>query len=207
LKLKITYGLLTTILLVGLYFGLRLGFGFFTPYNSLTARQDIAKGQVQIIAIGLPYMPQVRQRLAKQYGFEYNYVGCNATTELLNGTDYYNNVVEEYLTDKFGENFWTTFKTQIDSINKANLADLTIKKVLDLVAGQKIVKDQIKLIDSLSKNLRHISLVPTLDDTTKNIYLVKVGEDNGMNLVTYYNFLVDANSMTIINADGKLEGQ
>ena len=198
---------MTTILLVGLYFGLRLGFGFFTPYNSLTARQDIAKGQVQIIAIGLPYMPQVRQRLAKQYGFEYNYVGCNATTELLNGTDYYNNVVEEYLTDKFGENFWTTFKTQIDSINKANLADLTIKKVLDLVAGQKIVKDQIKLIDSLSKNLRHISLVPTLDDTTKNIYLVKVGEDNGMNLVTYYNFLVDANSMTIINADGKLEGQ
>jgi len=207
LKLKITYGLLTTILLVGLYFGLRLGFGFFTPYNSLTARQDIAKGQVQIIAIGLPYMPQVRQRLAKQYGFEYNYVGCNATTELLNGTDYYNNVVEEYLTDKFGENFWTTFKTQIDSTNKANSADLTIKKVLDLVAGQKIVKDQIKLIDSLSKNLRHISLVPTLDDTTKNIYLVKVGEDNGMNLVTYYNFLVDANSMTIINADGKLEGQ
>ncbi len=207
MKREITYGLLTILLFGGLYFGLRLGFGFFTPYNSLTARQDITNGQVQIIAIGLPYMPQARQRLAKQYGFEYNYVGCNATTELLNGSKYYNNVVEKYLTDKFGKDFWTKFNTQLDSIDNANSADLTIDKVLELVAAQKIVKDQIKFIDSLSKNQRHISLVPTLDDTTKNIYLVKVGEDNGTNLVTYFNFLVDANSMTIINTDGKLSGQ
>lgn len=89
--------------------------------------------------------------------------------------------------------------------NQTNTAH--IDSVLDLVEKLKIVKDQIKLIDSLSKGQRHISLVPTLDDTTKNIYLVKVGEDNGTNLVTYFNFLVDANSMTIINADGKLEGQ
>lgn len=99
-----------------MYFGLRLGYGFFTPYNSLTAKQDIKNGQVQIIAIGLPYMPQVRQRLAKQYGFEYNYVGCKATTELLNGTRYYNEVVEKYLTDKFGKDFWTKFNAQFDSI-------------------------------------------------------------------------------------------
>lgn len=198
---------MTIILLVGLYIGLRLAFGFFTPYNTLTARQDIKNGQVQIIAVGLPYMPQVRQRLAKQYGFEYNYVGCNATTELLNGSNYYNEVVEEYLTDKFGKDFWTRFNTQLDSIDNANSTDLTIDKVLDLVADQKIVKDQIKLVDSLSKSQRHISLVPTLHDSTKSIYLVKVAEDNGMNLVTYYNFLVDANSMTIINPDGKLEGR
>jgi hypothetical protein len=207
LKRKITYGLLTIVLLVGLYFGLRLGFGIFTPYNSFTASQDIKNGHVQIIAIGLPYMPQVRQQLAKQYGFEYNYVGCNATTELLRGTEYYNRVVEEYLTDKFGKDFWAIFHTQLDSIENANSADLPINKVLDLVAAQKIVKDQIKLIDSLSQNQRHISLLPTLDDTTKNIYLVKVGENNGIHVVTYFNFLVDANLMTIINADGKLEGQ
>ena len=207
MKRKIIYRLLTILLIGGLYFGLRLGFGFFTPYNSLTARQDIKNGQVQIIAIGLPYIPQVRQRLAKQYGFEYNYVGCNATTELLNGSKYYNDFVEKYLTAKFGNDFWTKFNTQLDSIDNVNSADLTIDKVLELVAAQKIVKDQIKLIDSLSKNQRHISLLPTLDDTTQNIYLVKVGEDNGTNLMTYFNFLVDANSMTIINADGKLNGQ
>ena len=198
---------MTIILLAGVYFGLRLGFGFFTPYNSFTARQDIKNGQVQIIAVGLPFMPQVRQRLAKKYGFKYNYVGCNATTELLNGSKYYNNVVEEYLTDKFGKEFWTNFNTQLDGIEIANSNEQIIDKVLDLVAGQKIVKDQIKLIDSLSKSQRRISFVPTLDDTTKNIYLVKVGEDNGTNLVTYFNFFVDANSMTIINPNGKLDGQ
>jgi hypothetical protein len=208
LKRKITFGLFTIFLLAGLCFGLRLGFGFFTPYNYLTARQDIKNGKIQIIAIGLPYMPQVRQRLSGQFGFEYIYVGCNATTELLNGAKYYNNVVEVYLTEKFGNNFWTNFNIQLDSIDNAISANyLTIERVLNLVSEQKIVKDQIELVDSLSESKRHISLIPTLDDTTKNIYLVKVEEDNGMNLVTYYNFLVDANSMTIINLNGKLEGQ
>jgi hypothetical protein len=194
-------------LLGGLYYGLRLGFGFFTPYNYLTARQDIKNGQIQIIAVGLPYMPQVRQRLAMQYGFQYNYVSCNVTTELLNGSKYYNDVVEKHLTDKFGKEFWTKINIQLDSIDNANSNSQTIDNVLNLVAGQKIVKGQIKLIDSLSKSQRHVSLVSTLDDTTKNIYLVKVGEDNGVNLVTHFNFLVDANSMTIINTNGKLDGQ
>jgi hypothetical protein len=86
-------------------------------------------------------------------------------------------------------------------------ADNTEEKVLNLVEKQKIVKDEIKLIDSLSAGLRHITLLPTLEDTVKNIYLIKVGEDNGTNLVTYFNFFVDANTMTILNPTGKLEGQ
>ena len=85
--------------------------------------------------------------------------------------------------------------------------DNTEEKVLNLVEKQKIVKDEIKLIDSLSSGQRHITLLPTLEDTVKNIYLIKVGEDNGTNLVTYFNFLVDANTMTILNPTGKLEGQ
>jgi len=87
------------------------------------------------------------------------------------------------------------------------IADNTVEKVLNLIEQQNIVKNQIKLIDSLSFGRRHITLLLTLDDTLKNIYLVKVGEDNGTNLVTYYNFLVDANRMAILNPTGKLEGQ
>ena len=68
-------------------------------------------------------MPQVRQRLAKDYGFKYNYVGCNATTELLNGTKYYNEVVEGYLTEKFGKDFWANFHNQLDSIDSAKSAN------------------------------------------------------------------------------------
>jgi hypothetical protein len=165
---------LTIILLGGLYFGLRLGFGFFTPYNSLTARQDITNGQIQIIAIGLPYMPQVRQRLAKQYGFEYNYVGCNATTELLNGTEYYNNVVKEYLTDKFGKDFWTKFNTQLNSIDNAatdvqkpTTTKLPYKSVSDIIADTSY-STWVKLKDNsaslaihfMEKNILSISYSP-----------------------------------------------
>ena len=111
-----TYSFLTLLFLGGLYFGLRLFFGFFTTYNSLTARQDINKGKVQIIAVGLPYMPQIEQKIADKYGFTFNYVGCKATTELLNGTKYYNDIVEKHLENKYGNNFWENFKSQVDSL-------------------------------------------------------------------------------------------
>lgn len=84
-------------------------------------------------------------------------------------------------------------------------SDLVTEKILDVVAEQLIVKDAIKLIDSLSNGKRHISLIPFLQDTLNNIYLVKVAEDNGVNFVSYYNFLINANTMVILNPDGKLE--
>ena len=208
MKRKITYGLLTILFVGGLYFGLRFAFGLFTPYNFWTAGQDIKNGKIQIVEIGeMPLNFEQKQKLANTYGFGFYLFGCNVTTDLINGTEYYNKAMVDHLETKFGIGWWTKFQSQLDSIDKANLTDLTIDKVLDLVERQKIVKDQIKLIDSLSNGQRHISLVPTLDDTTKNIYLVKIAEDNGTNLVTYFNFLVDANSMKIINSNGKLEGQ
>jgi hypothetical protein len=208
LKKKFTY-ILLTIVLVGLfYLGLKLFFGIFTPYNFWTAKQDIANNKVQIIAIGLPYYPQVTQRLAKNYGFNFNYIGCNATTELLNGTKYYNKQVENYLTKKYGDNFWTTFKLQVDSniVNQIKI-DSALDQVSKVVESLKIVKDQIKLIDSLSNSKKHISIIPSLDDTLRNIYLVKVSESNEINYVTYFNFLIDGKTMKILNPNGKLVGQ
>jgi hypothetical protein len=206
MKRKITYGLLTILLLVGLYFGLRFAFGLFTPFNFWTAQQDIINGKIQIVEIGeLPQNFEQKQKLANSYGFGIYLFGCNVTTDAINGTKYYNRKMVDHLESKYGKGWWRTIQTQFDSIDNATLTDMTIEKVLNLVEKQKKVKDQIKLIDSLSKGQRHISLIPFMDDTTKNIYLVKVGEDNGLTLVTYYNFLVDANTMTIINSDGKLE--
>lgn len=127
LKQKISYSLLAILVVIVLYTGLRLCFGFFTPYNPLTARHDIINGKIQIIAIGLPNMPIDRQRLAKQYGFNFHYVGCNATTELLNGSKYYNNVVKEYLTAKYGKDFWTKFNSQLDSVENLNKTVLLYK--------------------------------------------------------------------------------
>jgi hypothetical protein len=208
LKRKITYGLLTIVLLGGLYFGLRFAFGLFTPFNFWTAGQDIKNGKIQIAEIGeMPLNFDQKQKLANSYGFDFFLFGCNVTTDIINGTEYYNRKMVDHLESKYGKGWWTKFQTQLDSIDNTKSDDLIIEKVLDLVGEQKIVQDQIELIDSLSNNQSHITLVPTLDDSTKNIFLVKVAEDNGTNLVTYFNFLVDANSMTIINTDGKLEGQ
>lgn len=74
----------------------------------------------------------------------------------------------------------------------------TEAKVLNLVEQQAIVKKEINAVDSLSKGKRKITLLPILDDTTKNIYIVKVGEDNGDSFVTHLSFRVDANKMKII---------
>jgi hypothetical protein len=63
------------------------------------------------------------------------------------------------------------------------------------------------MVDSLSKGKRTLSFRSDIEDTANNIYIVKVGEDNGTNAVTYFNFLVNANTMQIINPSGKLEGQ
>lgn len=205
MKRIITYGLLSILIFGGLYFGLRFAFGLFTPFNFWTAGQSIKKGKIQIIEIGeIPLNFEQKQKLANSYGFDFNLFGCNLTTDVINGSEYYNSKMVSHLESKFGANWWTKFQSQLDSIDKSNSMEITIEKVVDLVANQQIVKDQIKLIDIISKGQRHISLIPTLDNTTKNIYLVKVSEDNGMNYVTYYNFWVDANSMTIINTDENL---
>jgi len=79
--------------------------------------------------------------------------------------------------------------------------------VVSLVEQTKLYRDKAKLIDSLSSGIRGLTMNVTLCDTVRKIYLVKVSEDNGNNLVTYLNFLVDANKMTILNPTGKLEGQ
>jgi hypothetical protein len=79
--------------------------------------------------------------------------------------------------------------------------------IISLVEQQEIVLNKDKELKKLSSGQRGITLVLTLQDTTNNIYLVKVCEHNGTNLVTYFNFFVDANKMTILNPTGKVEAQ
>jgi len=208
LKKKITYGLLTIIFFCGLYFGLRFTFGLFTQYNFWTAKQDIKKGKFQIAELGeIPLNSRQKQKLANSYGFNFYYFGCAVTKDILNGTKYYNQTMVEHLEKKYGHGWWTKFQNQLDSIDNSKRLDITADKVSDLVSNLKIVKDEIRLVDSLSKGKRHILLLPFLNDTAKNIYLVKVAEDNGTNYVTYFNFLVDGNLIKILNENGKLDGQ
>ena len=206
MKKKITYILLTILLLSGVFVGLRLGFGLFTPFNYFTARQDISNGNIKIIQLGeLPFNYKQRRSLANSYGFNLYFNGCNITTEIVNGTKYYNKEVISHLTAKLGKNWWSKFENQLDSIDKVNEADPNLDKVFDLVFKQKIVENKMILIDSLSKGHRQIYLIPSIYDSTKNIYLVTVGENNGTKKLTYFDFLVDSKTMTIINPTGNLK--
>jgi hypothetical protein len=85
--------------------------------------------------------------------------------------------------------------------------DSVSEDVTRLVGDLQLVKDEMNRVDSLSNHERRISLTTRLEDKAKNIYLVKVGENNGTGSVTYFTFLVDANKMQVLNPNGKIEGQ
>jgi hypothetical protein len=157
LKIKKSYLLLIILTLGILYFILRIFFGFFTPYNYFSAQKDIKNGPIQIISVGEPYMPQNEQILAAKYGFKYKYVGCNVTNDLINGSNYYNAVVKEYLTDKFGKDFWNRFNSQLDSIQNLNniilpkedLPNCSFDKILSDSKTPKLAKE---LFNNTAKN-------------------------------------------------------
>ena len=74
-----------------------------------------------------------KQKLANSYGFHFYLFGCNVTTDIINGTDFYNKRIVDHLESKYGKGWWTKFQTQLDSIDNENLTYLTIDKVIDLV--------------------------------------------------------------------------
>ena len=109
---------MVNLLFSGVYFGFHFAFGLFTPFNSWTARQDIKSRKIQIIVIGeMPLNFNQKQKLANSYGFDFYVLGCNATKEILNGTEYYNQEMVDYLESKFGTGWWTKIQTQLDSID------------------------------------------------------------------------------------------
>ena len=115
---KIIYGLLAVLLIGGLYFGLRFGFGLFTPFNFWTARQDINNGKIQIVVIGeMPMYFDQKQKLANSYGFDFYLTGCNVSTDIINGTKYYNKKMVSHLESKFGIAWWAKFQNQLDMID------------------------------------------------------------------------------------------
>lgn len=172
---------------------LRATYGYATPFNSWTAKQDMKRGIIRIVEIGeLPLNFQQKQELAKSYGFRYYLYGCVVTEAELSGIKRYNKIMFDYLEHKYGKGWQKTFQAQLDG---------SLEKVVELVFEEEIVKEQIRLIDSLSNGQRSITLIPTLVDTTNNIYRVKVTEDNGVNFVGYFNFLVDANAMKVIRRE------
>lgn len=183
-KRKLLYVFGIILLIGGLFFAelrLRATYGYATPFNSWTAKQDMKRGIIRIVEIGeLPLNFQQKQELAKSYGFRYYLYGCVVTEAELSGIKRYNKIMFDYLEHKHGKGWQKTFQAQLDG---------SLDKVVELVFEEEIVKE---LIDSLSDSQLYNSITPTLVDTTNNIYLVRM-----------YNmgFLVDANAMKVIRRE------
>ncbi len=121
---------MTIALLGGLYLGLRFAFGLFTPFNFWTAGQDIKNGKIQIVEIGeMPLNFDQKQHLANSYGFDFYLFGCNVTTDIINGTKYYNRKMVDHLESKYGKGWWTKFQSQLDSIDNVKTRQITIDDI------------------------------------------------------------------------------
>ncbi len=121
---------MTIVLIGGLYFGLRFEFGFFTPFNFWTAGQDIKNGKLQIAEIGeMPLNFEQKQKLANSYGFDFYQFGCNVTTDIISGTEYYNKKMVDQLESKYGIGWWAKFQSQLDSIDNRTTQQITIDDI------------------------------------------------------------------------------
>jgi hypothetical protein len=94
----------------------------------------------------------------------------------------------------------TSVDKSSDSLLKTNDIE---EKIIDTIFKLAEVKQRAKYIEQQTKGERHLKV--WIEETPKqpgqNYYSIKVGEDNGTNLVTHFNFYVYPDSMRIMYYD------
>lgn len=219
--MKIPKGLKTTvtvfegfiilpIMLWGLFWSLPLSI---TRYSDIQlGNRLVTKIERYKLAHGLPESD--KEKVYQQFGFRKTGDWYTPSYRKLNDTAFELCYVQgfdgPYLIWKSFDRSWKmgfmTFAPKIIEIE--TLAPEPLEdQLIDLVANVEIVQARMHLIDSVSNGTRRTQFMVSEEDTAKNIYLVKVMEDNGSSLVTHFNFLVDASNMRILNPNGRLEGQ
>lgn len=94
-------------------------YGIFTRYNYLTAKIDIYNGNIRLIYYGLPVFSSKQREIdsvSTSYGFRHYNSGCTISAPESKGADIYNNVMEEYLLKRNGNNWRIEYKRVIDSL-------------------------------------------------------------------------------------------
>ncbi len=107
-----------SVLIIGI--GLSLwNFGFFSRYNYLTAKTDIAKNNPQIVYVGESMLtPSDLNNVSKKYGFEIVGFGCILSVVEQNGIEIYNSQMDNYLDKINGIGWKSKYKKEIDSLMK-----------------------------------------------------------------------------------------
>lgn len=107
-----------TFLTIGVAF-LLWNFGFFSRYNYLTAKSDIAGNNPQILFIGESMLTSSDiNAVSKKYGFRVVNFGCIVNRTEQNGIKIYNSQMDNYLDEKNGIGWESKYKKEIDSLMK-----------------------------------------------------------------------------------------
>lgn len=96
-------------------------YGLDGDYNYFAAKRDIKNNKIQILKTGLT-LPEpnvdwnkkqdAENKIAERFGYKFISLGCSVT----NGTDIYNDVMEDYLKKVNGKNWRTKEQQSVDSI-------------------------------------------------------------------------------------------
>jgi hypothetical protein len=92
-------------------------------------------------------------------------------------------------------------QTSFEAISQPD--EKTTDTVLTIVRNLAIIKKLEHDVDELSNHERHVSFRIHFTDSSKLNYEVIVGEDNGQNIVTYHNIILDAKTLKILSIDAE----
>ncbi len=86
-------------------------------FDGQTAKADLLIGIVKIYHFGLPAVnSNEMNRIAKKYGFEYNFLTCEVNETLIESVKEYNEVVEKYLSKRNQKGWQEKLKKEIKAI-------------------------------------------------------------------------------------------
>jgi hypothetical protein len=104
------------LILIGIGFW---NYGFFSRFNYLTAKSDIANNSPQKILVGeLMISPIEMDEISQKYGFTNIGFGCLVSGTELNGIEIYNAEIDKYLDKKNGIDWKSEYLKEIDSLTK-----------------------------------------------------------------------------------------
>jgi hypothetical protein len=163
-----------------------LYFGFFTPYNSFTAKRDIKNGIYRIIDTVMTPACNEKKIIAEWLGFQYvKSTDSNISISGMNGIRSYNNLMAPELSKRLGDGWIKTWDRRTDSLFRVNNYERMKSAVLEFPE----IKEYAKFLDSLSngKEKPFVILFPL--ELEGNAHVGRLNKDHSVNV--FFNYTID----------------
>jgi hypothetical protein len=115
---KIKYLILLGIVLTGLAYG-HYQYGIFTKYNFLTGQIDKMNNKYQLVVYGETASDDMILNIAaRDFKFQYKFIGCIISTPAIHGIDGYNSVMKNQLTRLNGKGWEEKFMLEVEKLKE-----------------------------------------------------------------------------------------